>query len=176
MANTPPPHPLQPLWDQQKKFNAGNKGYELQMYEKEMLRSYDPKDYDLTALHSYMDFESDEIEQRIVYIVKSLKKNELNKITPYSFGKTALRMLVEDGRKSFIPLIKWLCDKGADPTVGLAKADPTIEQYEDEKIQDFTEDKEILKILDNCGKKRGGRRITRKRKSSRKTKKTPGRW
>ena len=170
MANSPPPHPLQPLWDQQKKFNAGNKGYELQMYEKEMLRSYDPKDYDLTALHSYMDFESDEIEQRIVYIVKSLKKNELNKITRYSFGKTALRMLVEDGRKSFIPLIKWLCDKGADPTVGLAKADPTIEQYEDEKIQDFTEDKEILKILDSCGKKKGGRRITRKRKSSRKTK------
>ena len=160
MANTPPPHPLQPLWDQQKKFNAGNKGYELQMYEKEMLRSYDPKDYDLTALHSYMDFESDEIEQRIIYIVKSLKKNELNKITRYSFGKTALRMLVEDGRKSFIPLIKWLCDKGADPTVGLD---------EGEKIEDFTEDKEILKILKKCGKMRGGR-ITRKRKSSRKTK------
>ena len=168
MADDKPPHPLQPLWDKLEKFKNGNKGSELQLYEKNILKHYDPKDYDLSALHGYVTFEGDkndveEFEERIIYIVKSLKKSELNKITRYSFGKTALRMLIEDGRKEFkkrIHLIKWLCENGADPKAGLE---------EGEEID--TEEEEIKKILETCGKKKGGRR-TRKVRKARKSRKT----
>ena len=146
MANNHP-HPLQPLWNKQKRFQEGNKGSELQLYEKNILRHYDPKDYDLSALHGYLTFEGDkdgveEFEDRIIYIIKSLKKNQLNEITRYSFGKTPLRMLIEDGRQEFkqrIPLIKWLCEKGADPKVGL-----------DEGEEIDTDEEEIKKILETC--------------------------
>lgn len=169
-ANNAPEHPLQWLRDKQKKFEEGNKASELQLHEKEMLRAYDPKDYDLSSLYAYVTFEGDaddveEFERRIVYIVKSLKKNNINEITQYSFGKTPLRMLVEDGQKGFkqrIALIRWLCERGGKPNL-----------EEDETLESLTDEPEVLDILKTCGKA-GGKRKTRrsrtvKRKKTRRT-------
>jgi hypothetical protein len=170
-ANNAPEHPLQWLRDKQKAFNTGNKASELQLYEKDMLRAYDPKDYDLTSLYAYvsLDIDGDELqeeERRIVYIIKSLKKmsyddiNEINHITQFSMGKTPLRMLVEDGRRGFkqrIPLIKWLCERGG-----------VVNLEEDETLESLTDEPEVLEILKTCAKA-GGKRKTRRSRSRRRT-------
>lgn len=162
-ANNAPEHPLQWLWDKQKAFEEGDKASKLQLYEKEMLRAYDPKDYDLTSLSAYVTFEGDEkdveeFEHRIVYIIKSLKKNNINEITQYSFGKTPLRMLIEDGRREFkqrISLIRWLCERGG-----------MVNLEEDETVESLTDEPEVLEILKTCAKA-GGKRKTRRSRRSR---------
>jgi hypothetical protein len=162
-ANNAPEHPLQWLWDKQKAFEAGDKASELQLYEKDMIREYDPRDYDLTSLHSYINIDGDEKdveepERRIIYIIKSLKQNNINEITQYSFGKTPLRMLVEDGRREFkqrIPLIRWLCEKGGK-----------VNLEEDETVESLTDEPEVLEILKTCAKA-GGKRKTRRSRRSR---------
>jgi hypothetical protein len=170
-ANNAPEHPLQWLRNKQKAFEEGDKASELQLYEKEMLRAYDPKDYDLTSLSAYVTFEGDEkdveeFEHRIVYIIKSLKKmsyddiKEINHITQFSMGKTPLRMLVEDGRREFkqrIPLIRWLCERGGK-----------VNLEEDETLESLTDEEEVLEILKKCAKA-GGKRKTRRTRSRRRT-------
>jgi len=170
-ANNAPEHPLQWLWDKQKAFEEGDKASELQLYEKEMLRAYDPKDYDLTSLSAYVTFEGyekdvEEFEHRIVYIIKSLKKksyddiNEINHITQFSMGKTPLRMLVEDGRREFkqrIPLIRWLCERGG-----------VVNLEEDQTLESLTDEPEVLEILKTCAKA-GGKRKTRRPRTRRRT-------
>jgi hypothetical protein len=167
-ANNAPEHPLQWLRDKLNAFKAGDKASELQLYEKEMLRAYDPKDYDLTSLYAYVSLDADgdelqEEERRIVYIIKSLKKksyddiNEINHITQFSMGKTPLRMLIEDGRRGFkqrIPLIRWLCEKGG-----------IVNLEEDETIDSLTDEPEVLEILKTCPKAGGKRRSRRSRRS-----------
>ena len=169
-ANNAPEHPLQWLRNKQKAFEEGDKASELQLYEKEMLRAYDPKDYDLTSLSAYVTFEGDEkdveeFEHRIVYIIKSLKKmsyddiKEINHITQFSMGKTPLRMLIEDGRREFkqrIPLIRWLCERGG-----------MVNLEEDETVESLTDEPEVLEILKTCAKAGGKRRTRRSRRSRR---------